>query len=44
MVKDTNDIQREIELLEAEMQAPYFWDDKNKDLTPLLAGPNERNQ
>lgn len=31
MEKDkTNDIQREIERLEAEMQAPDFWNDKNK--------------
>ncbi len=30
MKKDTNDIQKEIEALETEMQAPNFWDDKNK--------------
>jgi len=24
--------------------ADLVWDDENKDLTPLLAGPNERNQ
>ena len=30
MKEDTNDIQREIEQLEGEMQLPDFWNDKNK--------------
>lgn len=30
MEKDSNDIQKEIERLEAEMQVPDFWSDKNK--------------
>src|SRR3989339_1485703 len=30
MEKDTNDIQKEIEKLETEMQNPDFWNDKNK--------------
>jgi len=30
MAEDTNDIQREIERLEAEMQGADFWNDKNK--------------
>lgn len=30
MAKDTNDIQKEIENLEADMQLPDFWSDKNK--------------
>lgn len=30
MKKDTNEIQKEIENLEAEMQAPDFWSDKNR--------------
>jgi len=30
MEKDTNDIQRQIEKLEAQMQAADFWNDKNK--------------
>jgi peptide chain release factor 2 len=30
MPEDTNEIQREIERLEAEMQGPDFWTDKNK--------------
>jgi len=30
MEKDTNDIQKEIEKLEMEMQSPDFWNDKNK--------------
>lgn len=29
-MEDTNDIQKEIEKLEASMKAPYFWNDKNK--------------
>ncbi len=30
MQKDTNEIEKEIEALEAEMQSPDFWSDKNK--------------
>ncbi|MDP2789446.1 MAG: PCRF domain-containing protein [bacterium] len=30
MAKDTNEVQKEIESLEADMQAPDFWNDKNK--------------